>query len=186
MIDANLAGEMDLYLWGWGFDADPDFALSVFTTGQIGSWSDCFYSNEDYNALYLKQHTTSEIQERQKIIVEMQKHLYYQSPYVVIAYSSNIVAHRADTFTGWGDVTKYPGWDVYWWKYAGELTPITPMTTTAPTETEVVTQTTATTLPAGPGIEVYAAAIVILVIVVAGLAVLLRRRKKEPTEKKEP
>lgn len=50
MLDANLAGAMDMYLWGWGFDADPDFALSVFTTGQIGVWSDCFYSNETYDA----------------------------------------------------------------------------------------------------------------------------------------
>jgi ABC-type transport system substrate-binding protein len=183
MIDANLAGDMDLYLWGWGFDCDPDFALSVFTTDQIGAWSDCFYSDKTYDALYLKQHTSADVQERHSTIVEMQKHLYNQSPYVMLAYSSNIVAHRTDTFTGWGDVSKYPGWDVYWWKYAADLVPVTATTTTATTETGVTTQTTTPS----PGIDTYTAGIAIVVIIaVAALAILLRRRKKEPTEKEEP
>jgi peptide/nickel transport system substrate-binding protein len=188
MIDSNLAGDMDLYLWGWGFDCDPDFALSVFTTDQIGSWSDCFYSNEEYDAMYAAQHVASNPQQRPAIIVDMQKHLYEQAPYVVLAYSSNIVAHRTDTFTGWGDVSKYPGWDVYWWKYATDLVPVTAATTTAMTETEMATQTSATAMPPapGPGIEVYAGVIAIIVIVLAALAVLLRRRKKQTPEKEEP
>jgi ABC-type transport system substrate-binding protein len=187
MIDANLAGDMDLYLWGGGFDCDPDFALSVFTTDQILSWSDCFYSNEEYDAMYAAQHVSSDPQQRQAIIVDMQKHLYEQAPYVVLAYSSNIVAHRTDTFTGWGDVSKYPGWDVYWWNYATDLVPVTAATTTAMTETEMTTQTTVTEMPPapGPGIEVYAGVIAIIIIVLAALAVLLRRRKKETTEKEE-
>ena len=183
MIDANLAGDMDLYLWGWGFDCDPDFALSVFTTDQIGGWSDCFYSDDTYDALYFKQHTAADTQERHNTIVEMQKYLYSQCPYVMLAYTSNIVAHRTDTFTGWEDVSQYPGWDVYWWKYAGDLTPITAITATATTETGVTTQTTAPS----PEMDTYAAGIAIVaIVVVAALAILLRRRKKEPTEKEEP
>jgi len=183
MIDANLAGDMDLYLWGWGFDCDPDFALSVFTTDQIGAWSDCFYSDATYDALYLKQHTAADSQERQSTIVEMQKYLYDQSPYVMLAYSSNLVAHRTDTFTGWADVSQYPGWDAYWWKYAADLVPVTAGTTAATTETGVTTQTTTPS----PGIDTYTAGIAIVVIIaVAALAILLRRRKKEPAEKEEP
>jgi len=173
MIDANLGGEMDLYLWGWGFDCDPDFALSVFTTDQIGAWSDCFYSDPTYDALYLKQHIAADPQERQRTIVEMQKYLYEQCPYVMLAYSSNLVAHRTDTFTGWADVSQYPGWDAYWWKYAGDLTTIS------------ATQTT--TQPSGLGIETYAVAgAIVVIIAVAALALLFRRRKKEPAEKEEP
>jgi len=180
MIDANLLGEMDLYLWGWGFDCDPDFALSVLTTDQIGAWSDCFFGDETYDVLYLQQHISADPQERQKTIVEMQKYLYEQCPYVMIAYSSNIVAHRTDTFTGWADVSQYPGWDVYWWKYPADLVPITAATTT---ETAVVTETTEPT--AGPGMEIYAAAIAIVAIIAAAV-ILLRRRGKEPTDKEEP
>lgn len=181
MIDANLAGEMDTYLWGWGLDVDPDFALSVFTTDQIGAWSDCFYSNEEYDALYQKQHTATDIQERQKTIIDMQKFLYYESPYAMIAYSLNIMAHRTDTFTGWVDQTEYPGWDVTWWKYPGELKPITVAPTT---QTTVTTETTAPPQP-GPGIEMYILALVIIaVIVVAGAVAILRRRGA--AEKEEP
>src|SRR3989304_4821595 len=121
MIDANLAGENDLYLWGWGWDPDPDFALSTFTTDQIQIWSDSFYSNPAYDALYLNQHTAVDTQERHDTIVEAQKLLYNDVVYVVLAYSFNIVAHRTDTLTGWVDPTVVPGWDVYWWKYPGDL-----------------------------------------------------------------
>jgi len=167
MIDANLSGQMDLYLWGWGFDCDPDFALSVFTTDQIGAWSDCFFSDETYDSLYLEQHISADPQARHDTIVEMQKYLYEQAPYVMLAYSSNIVAHRTDTFTGWGDVSQNPGWDVYWWRYGCDLAPAQ-----------------ATTPLLGMGIEIYAAAIAVVVIAAVAV-ILLRRRGKEPEDKEE-
>jgi peptide/nickel transport system substrate-binding protein len=173
MIDTNLAGENDLYLWGWGWDPDPDFALSTFTTDQIQIWSDSFYSNPTYDALYLKQHTAVDPQERHDTIVEAQKLLYSDIVYVVLAYSFNIVAHRTDTFTGWVDPTTSPGWDVYWWKYPGDLQAYTPPATTSAT-------TTGTTLPAaGPGIEMYLAALAVVIILIAVAVVVLRRRKPE-------
>ncbi len=33
-----------MVIWGWNPDIDPNFILGVFTTAQIGSWSDCFWS----------------------------------------------------------------------------------------------------------------------------------------------
>ena len=109
MIDVNLSGEMDLYLWGWGWDIDPDFALSVFTTDQIGWWSDCFYSNPNYDELYEKQHVEVNITKRVEIVKEMQEILYYDCPYVVIAYPYDLTAHRTDRFKGWIDETEHPG-----------------------------------------------------------------------------
>ena len=185
MIDTNLAGEMDTYLWGWGWDADPDFALSVFTTDQILSWSDCFYSDETYDALYEEQHVTTNTEERRQIIIDMQKHLYFQAPYVMIAYSLNIVAYRTDTFTGWGDHSQYAGWDVYWWKYPGELKPITVTPTTATTATEITTETRETTAAPPPGIDMSTVTVaIVIVLVVVGLAIFLRRRRA--AEKEEP
>jgi ABC-type transport system substrate-binding protein len=172
MIDTNLAGGMDTYLWGWGFDADPDFALSVFTTNQIGSWSDCFYSNATYDALYEQQHSAVNLQQRQQTIIEMQKFLYYEAPYIMLAYSLNVRAYRTDTFTGWVDQTQNPGWDVYWWSYPAELKPVTATTTT-------------TTAAAGPGVEMYIAAIAVAVIIVAVAALVIRRQRAARKEQEE-
>lgn len=173
MIDTNLAGEMDMYLWGWTFDADPDFALSVMTTNQIGSWSDCFYSNEAYDAMYLKQHVAVDPQERKNTITEMQKLLYKEAPYVVLAYSLTIRAYRTDVFTGWVDPTENPGWDIYWWRFPGQLEPVTapPPPTTA-----------------GQGTEMYIAVVAVLIVVaaVAAAIVLRRRRATAQKEAEEP
>jgi peptide/nickel transport system substrate-binding protein len=170
MIDTNLAGAMDTYLWGWGFDADPDFALSVFTTGQIGSWSDCFYSNADYDALYQKQHTAADFIERRETITEMQKLLYNEAPYVVLVYSLTVRAIRTDRFTGWVDPLQNPGWDVFWWKFPGQLEPIAAKPTA----------------PAGPGTELYIAAFAVAILVVVGAAFVLRRRRAKETEEPSP
>jgi peptide/nickel transport system substrate-binding protein len=169
MIDTNLAGAMDMYLWGWSFDADPDFALSVFTTRQIGSWSDCFYSNVNYDNLYDKQHTAVDLQDRKNTITEMQKLLYSDAPYVVLAYSYTIRAYRTDSFTGWVDPTQNPGWDIYWWKFPGQLEPISAPTTPPPA--------------AAPGIELYIAALVVVVLAIAAVVVLRKHRATAREEK---
>lgn len=177
MIDTNLAGGMDMYLWGWGFDADPDFALSVFTTGQIGIWSDCFYSNATYDALYQQQHTATDATQRKNMITDMQKFLYYQAPYVVLVYTFTIEAYRTDVFTGWMDPIKNPGWDIYWWWWIdptqtpNQLTPIAALTTTP-------------TTGAG-GSEMYVAAAVLIVIVGAAGAVIVMRKRRAAEKKLE-
>lgn len=189
MVDTNLAGGMDIYLWDWGFDADPDFALSVLTTSQIGAWSDSFYSNATYDALYMKQHTAVDPTERKNTITEMQKFLYTEGPYIVLVYTLNIEAYRTDTFTGWMDPTKYPGWDIYWWWWIDpaqnpdQLTPIASLTATTSGTAESLAGSTS-------GTSTYVAAAAILaILVVAGAAVALRRRRaaeKEKEEDKEP
>ena len=179
MIDTNLAGGMDMYLWGWGFDPDPDFALSVFTTGQIGVWSDCFYSNATYDALYQKQHTATDMTERKNTITEMQKWLYYQAPYVVLAYTYNIEAYRTDIFTGFMDPLKYPGYDIYWWWW------IDPTQTPDQIMPISALSTTATTTTAGAGSEMYIAAAVLVVIAVAAAAVVMMRGRRAAEKKLE-
>jgi peptide/nickel transport system substrate-binding protein len=170
MTTTNLAGGMDTYLWGWGWDPDPDFALSSFTTSAIGLWSDSFYSNATFDAMYQQQHTATDPQARQKMIIDMQKFLYYYGPYIVLEYALNVEAHRTDSFTGWIDPTQYPGWDPYWWKYAGDLTPIT----TAPT-----------TPQATAGNEIYIATIAVIVIVLAVGGLVVYRKRKIAAEEEE-
>jgi peptide/nickel transport system substrate-binding protein len=102
----------DMFMWNWGTDVDPTFILSVMTTAQIptshndwSAWSDCFYSNPYYDELFMKQQITPNITARQQIVYEMQRILYNDTPYVVLAYPYGLYAYRDDKFTNWPVIT---------------------------------------------------------------------------------
>ena len=57
------APDFDLFIWGWGGDVDPNFILSVLTTDSIEAWSDCIWSNAEYDKLFLEQQTTIDVAE---------------------------------------------------------------------------------------------------------------------------
>jgi len=106
----------DMYIWAWDFDVDPSFALSVMTTDEIPddatdftAWSDCFYTNPVYDALYLQQLNTPDMAERQAIIYEMQQILYRDCPYVVLWYPFGLHAYRTDRFCNFPDMVSHPG-----------------------------------------------------------------------------
>ena len=105
--DAYWAGDMDIYFWSWGGDIDPGFMLSCFTTDQIHNWSDCYYSNPEYDKLYAEQAAAvdpsnpSDTALRKAITDKMQQILYEQQPYNVLWYNVNLQAWRTDRFTGW-------------------------------------------------------------------------------------
>jgi len=124
-IDAEPQGELesqlfvdwigmkyDMFMWNWGTDVDPTFILSVMTTAQIptshndwSAWSDSFYSNPYYDELFYQQQITPDITERQEIVYEMQRVLYRDCPYVVVAYPYGLYAYRDDKFTNFPEIT---------------------------------------------------------------------------------
>ena len=99
--DANWEGDFDLYFWSWGGDIDPGFILSVFTTEQIHSWSDCYYSNPAFDKLYEDQAAAFDPQQRRRVLDEAQQLLYQESPYIVLWYYVDTTAFRTDTWSGW-------------------------------------------------------------------------------------
>ena len=112
MISVTYACSEDFYLWGWGMDVDPDFALSVMTTQQILYWQDAWYSNKTYDNEYVLQQTQVDPYARQQTIWAMQNKLYYDAPYLVVWYYDTLTVVRTDTFTGWttlGDWAQHPG-----------------------------------------------------------------------------
>jgi peptide/nickel transport system substrate-binding protein len=116
LISLWIGMKYDMFIWGWGGDADPSFMLSVMTTGQIpkshndwAAWSDCFYSNPYYDNLFIQQQNTINITERQQIVYEMQRIVYRDSPYVVLDHAFGLYAYRTDRFTNWPDMTAHPG-----------------------------------------------------------------------------
>ena len=95
-----LDGEFDVFEWGWYVEPDPDSMLSYMTCDQLGSWSDSWYCNEEYDALYEQQQVELDDEARAEMVQRMQEILYLDAPYLVTAYSGVGQAYRSDKFTG--------------------------------------------------------------------------------------
>lgn len=116
MYNLWLGCEMDLFIWAWDTDVDPNFMLSTQTTGQIPldpqdwtKWSDSFWSNETYDAMYIEQQFTVDLEERRSIVLAMQELLYLECPYVVLYYPYGLYAYTIEKFTNYPDWVTYPG-----------------------------------------------------------------------------
>jgi peptide/nickel transport system substrate-binding protein len=94
----------DLAMWDWVPLIDPDFMLSVVTCGQYGGWSDSGYCNKAYDAMYQKQGTTLDQNERKLIVYQMQEKLARDKPYIFLNYESWISAHSK----GWDGFVSSP------------------------------------------------------------------------------
>ena len=105
LTDAIYAADYDMFIWGWGSEADPDFILSVLTCDQIMGWSDTFWCNDEYSDMYLEQKQQLDLDERAATIKEMQRIAYEDNPYVILYYDNQLEAWRTDKFEGW---TKTP------------------------------------------------------------------------------
>ena len=106
-------GTFDAYMWGWNPDPDPDFILSVFTTDQCMNWSDGCYSNPEVDRMYAEQQLASELEDRQRIVAEMQEFLYEDVAQVILYYESDLEAYRTDTFTNWVPTPEPNGYFVF-------------------------------------------------------------------------
>jgi len=93
--------DYDLFIWGWGGDIDPDFLLSVFTTAQIENWSDCNWSSEEYDRLYLEQSQAMDPEQRKQIVWEAQELVYDESPTAFITYPAFYGAWNTADWQGW-------------------------------------------------------------------------------------
>lgn len=97
----TFAPDYDLFLWYWYSDPDPNFILSVLTTGQIGWWSDTQWSDEEYDGLYAEQQTTMDPEVRKDLIWKMQQIAYEQSPYITLTYPEWLEAYDDGRWAGW-------------------------------------------------------------------------------------
>ena len=71
------------------------------TTDEIMSWNNCFYSNPVYDALHAEQQQQLDWRERQKTILEMQRIIHEDNPYIILSYDLELQAYRTDRFEGW-------------------------------------------------------------------------------------
>jgi peptide/nickel transport system substrate-binding protein len=101
------APEFDSFIWGWGGDPyDPSYLLGLMTSDQIGSSSDAFYSNPEYDRLYEEQLTLvgeDQKEERREVIQEMIAILQEDLPYITLTYDPDLEAYNTEAL---GDVER--------------------------------------------------------------------------------
>ena len=98
LTELILEGDFDAFEWGWYVEPDPTSMLSYMTCDQLGNWSDSWYCNDEYDALYEQQQTEVDPAARAEQVKQMQEILYTDAPYLVTAYSSIGEAFRSDRF----------------------------------------------------------------------------------------
>lgn len=98
LTDIILAGEFDAFEWGWFVDADPTSMLSYMTCDQRGNWSDSWYCDEEYDALFEAQGSELDPEVRAEQVKTMQQTLFRDAPYLVTAYNTTGQAVRSDRF----------------------------------------------------------------------------------------
>jgi peptide/nickel transport system substrate-binding protein len=83
----------DIAMWDWVGYIDPDAMLSYVTKDQWCSWSDTGWDNPEYDALYKKQQTTTNADERAKIIQQMEQMIWDNFIYTQLVEEQYIDAH---------------------------------------------------------------------------------------------
>ena len=96
--DVILSGEFDLFQWDWYVEPDPDGILADFTCDQRGGLSDSWYCDKTYDAMYKQQNGEMDKTKRIEIVKAMQQKLYEDSPYIVVAETTQGQAVRTDRF----------------------------------------------------------------------------------------
>ncbi len=103
----NVAGNLDLYDWGWYPNPDPNYILGIFTCEQrspkpgVYGNNDSYFCDPEYDKLYEQQLTATSTEQRIDIVHQMQQILYEQQPYIMLYYDQNLEAWRTDRFTGY-------------------------------------------------------------------------------------
>jgi peptide/nickel transport system substrate-binding protein len=99
--DGVLTPDYDMFLWGWYLDYDPGSMLSYFTKAQIGSWSDSYWTDSEYETLFKQQSVELDANKRKTMIDRMQQILYEQSPYIVLDYQPDFEAFNTAKWEGY-------------------------------------------------------------------------------------
>ncbi|HEX9908868.1 MAG TPA: PKD domain-containing protein [Thermoplasmata archaeon] len=116
MNGAWYSADYDTWLWNWWFGPSDDPSadvMQVLTTEAIGSWSDVYWSDPTYDALYYESLSTMTFDGRKALLDEMQRMAYEDSgcwPAVNVdnLYAAQTVpAAYGDRWTNWGNWTNY-------------------------------------------------------------------------------
>jgi peptide/nickel transport system substrate-binding protein len=112
-VDGVPAPEFDSFVWGWGGDPyDPSALLKLITTSEIGSTSDSFYSNPEYDRLYREQTGEFDPDRRKELVQRMIAIAQRDLPYLVLTEDPYLEAYRADRLSNVERVCPRPDGEV--------------------------------------------------------------------------
>jgi peptide/nickel transport system substrate-binding protein len=185
--------EYDVELWSWSGSPDPDFLLSLLTTGQIGRDSDSNYSNPAYDRLFDAQRAAATVDERREIVRRMLDVAYDQAPIDVLFYDDELHAHRTDRFGDWSTTPAEGGTSLFTSGVQGylDLVPASTVATPSPSATEPAPTMTSVPSPSAaasggllgyPSGDATLGLIGALLGVVALILVLIARRMRGGTD----
>ena len=162
------APDYDLVVWNWTGYFDPGQTLVCFTTPQIGSLDEPFWSSAQYDALNAQQSSTIDPQARKTPIWQMQQLMYQQTPWIVLTYPDYLEAYNTSKWTGWQQMFNGRGPAFNTEGFIGSYLNLRPKTATA---------------AGGSSSTVLIVVIVVVaLVVVAVLAVVLLRRRRPTAE----
>jgi peptide/nickel transport system substrate-binding protein len=107
LYEASIAGEYDLFVWGWTPFVDPDPQLSYFTCDQLTTdvdepgANDANWCDPVYDELYERQKVELDRDARIEIVHEMVTFFHENATYVVLLQDADPQAYRTDRFEGW-------------------------------------------------------------------------------------
>jgi ABC-type transport system substrate-binding protein len=109
-------GYVELYLWDWSADPDPNYLLSIESAYTLDGWNDNYWDNRTYNGLYVGQLTAFNPSQREAIVRAAERLHYETAVYLIYLYPFGAWAWRTDNLTGWGNWTAHPFRqpDAYW------------------------------------------------------------------------
>jgi peptide/nickel transport system substrate-binding protein len=158
------APNFDMVVWWWTGYFDPGQTLNALTTREFGNLNEPYWSNAQYDKLSVAQDSAVNLQQRQKLIWQMQQLMYQQTPWIPMTYLDNLEAFNTAKWTGW---TQEFGGTGGAWELEGNdssylnLRPVEAVTTTS--------SSSSTTL--------IAVAVVVVIVAAAVAYVSIRRRR---------
>jgi peptide/nickel transport system substrate-binding protein len=100
-VNGKMAPDFDTFIWGWGGDPyDPSALLQLITTDEIGGSSDSFYSNPEYDNLFVRQSGEFDTDKRKALIKQMIDLSQRDLPYLVLTEDPWLEAYRSDRLQG--------------------------------------------------------------------------------------
>ncbi len=97
------SGKIEMYIWFWSGDPDPNYLLSMQSSWTLNGWNDNSWNNASYNHLYLAQLGDQDIVQRVADVQAAEKIQYDLAPDIITLYPYGEWAMRTDLWQGWGD-----------------------------------------------------------------------------------
>ncbi len=99
---------VELYIWYWSSDPDPNYMLSMESSWTLDGWNDNYWVNTSYNRLYLAQLGAQSLSLREADAQAAEKLQYDLASYLIYLYPYGEWAMRTDLWQGWGDWGAHP------------------------------------------------------------------------------